>query len=249
MAHAIGRHEKAAQHGGRCPPATDSHGSRTPTSAAALVICHRLSLRRASIIVAVTTALIVASSAVAWDGTVPSWEVRILEFFNGWPDWLEPGMWVLQQVGVLFAPVAVGLTIAAATRNWRHLVPFVLVLPLKLGIEKGLVKQLVERERPFVSVGPEIEVRGPAFEGLSFPSGHTTTAFAVGILAAAFLPPRWRFVPVVWAGAVAVIRMYYGEHNVLDVVAGAAMGTAFATVLWFFFLNRHVDPACECPGP
>ena len=155
-------------------------------------------------------------------------------------------MWVLQQVGVLFAPVVGGLIIVAFTKRWQHLVPFVLVLPLKLGIEKGLVKQLVERQRPFQSVGPEIEVRGPAFEGLSFPSGHTTTAFALGILVSAFLPNRWRFVPIVWAFVVAVARLYYGEHNFLDVVAGAAMGTAFATALWFFFLNRHVHPDCEC---
>ena len=47
---------------------------------------------------------------------------------------------------------------------------------------------------------------------------------------------------------VAVSRMYYGEQNLLDVVAGAAIGTAFGTVLWFLVLNRpahsdDIDPA------
>jgi membrane-associated phospholipid phosphatase len=133
-----------------------------------------------------------------------------------------------------------------STRKWQHLVPFLLVLPLKLGIEKGLVKQFVERERPAVSVGDSINVRGPGIEGLAFPSGHTTTAFALGILLSAFLPPRWRPVPVIWAVIVGIARMYYGEHNVLDVVAGAALGTAFAVALWYFFLNRHVHPDCSC---
>jgi len=190
--------------------------------------------------------IVVLSSWVAWDGDVPAWESSILEFINGWPDWFKPLVWAIQQVGVLFAPVVGGLIIFWFTRKWQHLVPFVLVLPLKLGIEKGLVKQLVQRERPFVSTGEWVNVRGPAFEGLSFPSGHTTTAFALAVLVSAFLRPKWRPLPIIWAAMVGLSRMYYGEHNFLDVVAGAALGTAFAIVLWFFFLNRHVDERCDC---
>lgn len=211
-----------------------------------LVICHAIPRQHLIAVVAVTTLVVIVSSLIAWDGDVPGWERSILEFVNGWPDWFKAPMWVIQQVGVLAAPVVAGLVVAVFTRTWQHLIPFVLVLPLKLGIEKGLVKQLIDRERPFVSVGPEINVRGPALEGLSFPSGHATTAFALAILLAAFLPPRWRPVPVIWAVGVAVARLYYGEHNFLDVVAGAALGTLFATVLWFFFLNRFADEECGC---
>jgi membrane-associated phospholipid phosphatase len=221
--------------------ATKRDERRTP-----FVICHAVPFSHMVAIVAVSVVVVVLSSIVAWDGTVPDWEVSILEFINGWPDWLKPPMWALQQVGVLFAPVVAGLLIYYSTRKWQHLVPFVLVLPLKLGIEKGLVKQFVERERPAVSVGDSINVRGPGIEGLAFPSGHTTTAFALGILLSAFLPPRWRPVPIIWAVIVGIARMYYGEHNVLDVVAGAALGTAFAVALWYFFLNRHVHPDCSC---
>ena len=190
--------------------------------------------------VVVLAAVVVACSAVAWDGGVPKWEADALRFINDWPDWLEPLMWGLQQVGVFMAPVIAGLIVISFTRQWKHLIPFVLVLPLKLGIEKAIVKQLVDRERPFVSIGSDIKVRGPAFEGLSFPSGHATTAFALGVLVFAFVPPRWRPVPIAWAFIVAIARLYYGEHNILDVVAGAAIGTAFALMLWFLFLNRFV---------
>lgn len=210
------------------------------------VVCHAVGVRRLAVTMMVTVSVIVASSAVAWDGEVPGWEQSILEFFNGWPDELEPVFWVLQQPGVLFAPVVAGLVVVWFTRRWQHLAAFASVLPLKLGIEKGLIKQLVERERPFTSIGPSINVRGPAFDGLSFPSGHTTTAFATAILLSAFLPPRWRPVPIVWAAIVGIARLYYGEHNALDVVAGASMGTMFATVLWFAFLNRFAHPDCQC---
>jgi membrane-associated phospholipid phosphatase len=217
---------------------------RTP-----FVICHRVPAREAFVVIAAMAAVVLASSIVAWGGDVPSWEREVLLFVNGWPDFLEPVFWVLQQVGVILAPVIGGLIVVAFTRQWQHLIPFVLVLPLKMGIEKGLVKNVVERNRPFQSIGPEVHVRGPAFEGLSFPSGHATTAFALGILLTAFLPPKWRAIPVVWAFIVAIARMYYGEHNLLDVVAGAAMGTAFATVLWFFFLNKFAHPDCRCAEP
>lgn len=218
----------------------------SPARSRPFVLCHALAARRVVAVVAASLILVALSSAVAWNGDVPGWEESILEFVNGWPDGLKPFMWFIQQVGVLFAPVVGGLVVFWFTRRWQHVVPFVLVLPLKLGIEKGIVKRLVERERPFVSVGGDVDVRGPAFEGLSFPSGHATTAFALAVLLSAFLPPKWRPVPVLWAGLVGVARVYYGEHNFLDVTAGAGLGTAFAMVLWYFFLNRYVDTRCEC---
>jgi undecaprenyl-diphosphatase len=230
---------------------SDSMQKQAPTNSIrrqSFVICHALTAKRTTQVVIAMTVLVLVSSAVAWDGNVPRWEASILEFINGWPDALEPFMWTLQQVGVLFAPVVAGLIVVSFTRKWQHLIPFVLILPLKLGIEKGLVKQLVQRERPYVSVGDHIVVRGDAFEGLSFPSGHTTTAFALAILLTAFLPPKWRPVPIIWAFIVGIARMYMGEHNFLDIVAGAALGTAFAYVLWFALLNRFVDPRCECEG-
>lgn len=222
------------------------HGDVSDCHPTKLVICHAIPRRHLVAIVSLTSVAVVISSWIARNGDVPGWERSVLVFVNGWPDWLEAPMWFIQQVGVLASSIIAGLVVVAFTRRWQHFVPFVLVLPLKLGIEKGLVKQVIQRERPFTSIGQEINVRGPAFEGLSFPSGHATTAFAVGILLTAFLPPRWRPVPIVWAFGVAVARLYYGEHNLLDVVAGAALGTMFATVLWFFFLNRFADEECGC---
>lgn len=205
------------------------------------VIRHRVPPRFGVAVVVIAIGIVVASSVIAGEGNVPEWEATGLRIVNSWPDWLEPIMWVLQQIGVVMAPVFVGLAVAWRTRDWRHAVAFVLVLPLKLGVEKGIVKQLVERERPFVSVGPHVEVRGPAFEGLSFPSGHTTTAFAIAVLIAAFLPRKWWPIPIAWAAVVGISRLYYGEHNVLDVIAGAAIGTAFAMVLWLVVINPLAD--------
>jgi len=206
-----------------------------------------ISVRQLAVVVSVALAIVIAASSIAWNGEVPGWEADLLRFFNDWPGWLEPNMWVLQQVGVLAAPVIGGLVIAWSARRREFLWPFIALMPLKLILEKAVLKQLIERERPYVTVGPDIDVRGPAFEGLSFPSGHATTAFAFAILVSAFLPRRWRPIPVIWATVVGIARLYFGEHNVLDVVAGAAVGTIFATVLWFTMLNRLV--AGDVDGP
>lgn len=191
---------------------------------------------------------VVISSAIAWDGDVPEWERQGLLFFNGWPDELFPIFWFLQQFGVTLSPVIAGAIVFYKTRNWWHLTAISAILPLKLLLEKGIVKQLVERERPFTSIGPEINVRGPAFDGLSFPSGHTTTAVALGVLLVAFVPDRWKPVTLFMGFITAISRLYFGEHNILDVVAGTALGTMFAVALWFTMVNRLVKDSADQPS-
>lgn len=193
-----------------------------------------------AIICGVGVVAVLLTSLAARDGGVDRVEESVLLWVNGWPDALEPAMWAVQQFGLLFAPIVVGAIVAVAGRRWTLIVPFALVLPLKLLIEKAVVKQLIERERPYISYGEDIVVRGGAFEGLSFPSGHTTTAFATGVLLLAVLPPKWRPAPILWAAMVGLARMYMGEHNLYDVVNGVALGTSFGILLWYFVL---VNPA------
>lgn len=205
----------------------------------------KIDARLVALALAVGSAIVVAGSVVAWDGGVAGWEKSILKWINGWPDFLEPIMWFIQQPGVFLAPLVAGVIIVAFTRRWQHMLAFALILPLKLGIEKAVVKQLVDRQRPFTSIGPEIKVRGPAFDGLSFPSGHSTTAFAMFVLAATFLPGRWRWLAIGWAFGVGIARMYYGEHNVLDVVVGATLGTLFAWILRLVLVNPTVGAVSD----
>lgn len=190
--------------------------------------------------VAVCATVTTVTGAIVSSGRVDGWERSVLLHVNRWPDWLEPPLWVIQTFGLLGTPVVVAIIVWAVSRRPWTTMTFVAVVPLKLLFEKGIVKQIVERERPAVSVGAAVQVRGPALEGLSFPSGHATTAFAIAVLLTAIMPRRWRAVPFIWAVAVAVARIYMGEHNLLDVVAGAAIGIGCAVVLWYLMLNRDV---------
>jgi hypothetical protein len=201
--------------------------------------------------IAVLTGIVALCCAIAWDGDVPGWEASILEFFNSWPDSLEPAMWVLQQPGVLFFPYIAGAIIVLSTRRWHYAIPFALLPVFKLTVEKELVKPLVDRSRPYTSVGPEIEARGSALlDQPAFPSGHATTAAAAGLLIAAFLPARWRLIAIIWGYSVGIVRLWYGEHNFLDVVAGAALGTIFAAASYLLLFNRWVGdgPAGATPA-
>lgn len=86
-----------------------------------------------------------------------------------------------------------------------------------------VLKYTIDRPRPFVTY--------PFFEKLSyggspsFPSGHTTEAFALAI-ALCFAYPRWYIIipSLLWASAVGYSRMSLGVHYPSDVMAGIVIG-------------------------
>jgi len=100
-----------------------------------------------------------------------------------------------------------------------------------------LIKGVAGRQRPFLSLGrdPDNWVFGRGFktgDWSSFPSGHSTTAFAAAAAVTNETTrwwPRseWIVGPIMYAGATAVglSRMYHNKHWGSDVVLGAAIGT------------------------
>jgi len=90
-----------------------------------------------------------------------------------------------------------------------------------------ILKYTIDRPRPFVTYDffEKLSVGGSP----SFPSGHTTEAFAFAV-ALCFAYPRWyTIIPaLLWAIAVGYSRMSLGVHYPSDVLAGVIIGVASA---------------------
>jgi len=89
------------------------------------------------------------------------------------------------------------------------------------------LKYAVNRPRPYVKY-PELE-NFAVKTTPSFPSGHTSNAFALATsMTLAF--PRWYVAApaLIWAGAVGYSRMHLGVHYPSDVAMGALVGSGSA---------------------
>jgi len=197
-------------------------------------------LRTGALVAGAGLVVLVVCGLIARDGTVGSVERSVFRALNELPEWLEPPLWVFQQLGNIVVALVVVLALAALLRNRRLALAAVLGVVAKLALER-VVKAVVERRRPGTSLG-DIVARGDvALDGLSFPSGHAviTTAFAVALTAA--LPGLWRAVPWVVVALNGLGRIYVGAHNPLDVVAGCGLGLVIGGGLYALVAASEVE--------
>ncbi|MCL1821331.1 MAG: phosphatase PAP2 family protein [Prolixibacteraceae bacterium] len=107
------------------------------------------------------------------------------------------------------------------------------------GVLVRIPKYLAGRPRPDTSDSPW-EWQGP-FNGKSFPSGHTTSAFAVAsVIAYQYKETLW--VPITaysLATLTGVSRIYDNKHWLSDVFAGAVIGTITGRFICKQHENNH----------
>ncbi|MDB5133118.1 MAG: superfamily protein [Mucilaginibacter sp.] len=93
-----------------------------------------------------------------------------------------------------------------------------------------LMKTVFKRRRPFVQNLKIVAVYNAG--STSFPSGHTSTAFAVATALSRSYPKWYVIIPsYLWAGSVGYSRMYLGVHYPSDVFGGALLGTTTSWLL------------------
>jgi membrane-associated phospholipid phosphatase len=109
------------------------------------------------------------------------------------------------------------------------------------------MKYSFKRSRPYIS-NPALSPSGSA-NSPSFPSGHTSVAFASATSLTLAYPKWYVAVPAyAWAASVGYSRMYLGVHYPTDVLAGAVIGAGSAWLMykankWLFRKKFHVVPA------
>jgi undecaprenyl-diphosphatase len=139
--------------------------------------------------------------------------------------------------GYLWSGLGLGLILfGTSTDRWNVLIG-VGVTIVNVALFRFL-KLLFARERPEAIVEG---LRSRVIDSYSFPSGHATTSFGLAWLVAMTYPsPIIRAAVYFAATMIAFSRIYVREHYLLDVVAGAILGTLVAASLlpffrWLFF--------------
>lgn len=97
-----------------------------------------------------------------------------------------------------------------------------------------VIKKVFGRTRPYIAHPDLITVKEfPGPTDASFPSGHTSFAFAAATSLSLAVPKWYVIAPsFLYAGAVGYSRMYLGVHYPSDVLGGAVVGMGSAYITW-----------------
>ena len=199
----------------------------------------------------------VPSAFAVWlDTAFANFDFSVFEFFGKIQnDFLTPIVEAFTHLGdsefiIPLAVIGVFLCLFKKTRK----IGATLVLAVIVGtlITNVVVKPLVDRPRPFQSLAgnPLYELwytaanRHPESEFRSFPSGHTTGAFEIGM--ALFFTVnnkkiKWIF--PVYSVLIGCSRLYLMVHYCTDVIGGMICGTLAAVIA--FFIVKAILSALE----
>ena len=108
------------------------------------------------------------------------------------------------------------------------------------GISADIIKVLLGRARPKLYFSETLYGFGflhLEHAWISFPSGHSATAFSVAwTLGLAF--PRYRLLFFIWAAMIAFSRIATTQHYVSDVLAGSLLGVASTSFLYHRYFRK-----------
>lgn len=156
-------------------------------------------------------------------------------------DLVMPVISRLGDLGAVWAAAAVLLLLKRGTRYWGILLIAALGLSFILG--SLVLKPLIARPRPCWLDG-SVVLLIPNETDFSFPSGHTMASFAAAtVLTRAF--PRFGWLSVLLAAAIAFSRLYLFVHFPSDVLAGMALGvlTGMAVLMAGSYVEGSGAPA------
>ncbi|WP_315079671.1 phosphatase PAP2 family protein [uncultured Clostridium sp.] len=158
---------------------------------------------------------------------------KILEFirtnlYNPMMDKIFPIITYLGNMGFIW--IVIGLAFIANKKYRKY--GFIMLCTLCIGavIGDGIIKPLVERERPFNFV-ENIQLLIKAPTSFSFPSGHTMSSFAAATIIY-MANKKMGIGAFILATLIGFSRIYLYVHYPSDVLVGCILGILLSTVVY-----------------
>lgn len=147
-------------------------------------------------------------------------------------DWLTPVVTFITHLGDKGFIWILFIIAALMFRNTRKAgIISAEALTISYMINNLFLKNVIARTRPY-EVFSEVERLIGRQADFSFPSGHSASSFAVGLVLFLILPKRYGLPCLVLATMIALSRLYVGVHYPSDVICGALSGSLIAYILY-----------------
>lgn len=155
-------------------------------------------------------------------------------------EWLTPIMKFITSLGnagIIWIVLSILLLCIKKTRKVGIMCAMALILSLI--VNNLILKPIVARTRPY-EVIPDLKLLVKKEVDYSFPSGHTGSSFAAGVVMLLKLPKKWGIPAFILAVTIALSRLYVGVHYPTDVLGGAVTGTVcgIAACLIYAYIER-----------
>jgi membrane-associated phospholipid phosphatase len=172
----------------------------------------------------VSIILLVGSMYIAHKHKLTGLQARIFYDFNN-PDlgsgFTTAAKWITEGLGSAY-PIIVVILIPLLFKKFRLAWRYFVTVGGALVIAE-IIKKVVNEPRPITLLKGHLHQR-VIETGPGFPSGHETAATAMALTLWFVLPPKWRWVSILWIVVVAWSRLYLGVHTPADIIGGFSAG-------------------------
>jgi membrane-associated phospholipid phosphatase len=174
-------------------------------------------------------------------------DFRLLQQVNGIENTVGLSKFISNTTTTTAALVPTTMAVVALIGKDDDLLKDAVYVGLSMGLNTALtysLKNIINRPRPYTTYPNDI-VAYESMKSMSFPSGHTSIAFATAT-ALSLKYPKWYVIApsYAWASYVGYSRMNLGVHYPSDVLAGAVLGAGSAWLTykvneWYWKKNAN----------